>query len=309
MSRRKIRAGSTSQTVPIFVQDTSSTTGGGLGGLVFNTSNLAAKYRREGQSTWTTISLVTATVGTWASGGLVGDGGPVTGTYELSIPDAVLAAGAKWAEVAVYGASNMLPVLIEFELDTIDYQASGGKVPATIAAGDIANGAITAVAIASNALNGKGDWSTYAGGDTAGTTTLLTRVPAAVALAGTAPSWYASPLSATGTRSALGLASANLDAQLLGIDTDVLTRATVGSAMTLTGAYDFAKGTVAVAESYAADGAAPTPVQALLFIQQALTEFAISGTIWTIKKLDGSTTAAVLTLDSGATPTSVTRSS
>jgi hypothetical protein len=65
--------------------------------------------------------------------------------------------------------------------------------------------------------------------------------------------------------------------------------------------------TTQLTESYAADGAAPTLAQAIFLIQQALTEFAISGTTTTIKKLDGSTTAATLTLDDGTTPTSVTR--
>lgn len=36
--------------------------------------------------------------------------------------------------------------------------------------------------------------SSYTGGDTSGTTTLLTRVTAAVALAGSAPSWYSAPV-------------------------------------------------------------------------------------------------------------------
>ena len=62
-------------------------------------------------------------------------------------------------------------------------------------------------------------------------------------------------------------------------------------------------------ESYAADGTAPTPAQALMLIQQALTEFAFSGTSNTVKKLDGSTTAAVMTLDDATNPTSSTRSS
>jgi hypothetical protein len=87
---------------------------------------------------------------------------------------------------------------------------------------------------------------------------------------------------------------------------------TVGSVTTKTGYaltsdYDFAKGTVAVTEAYAADGAAPTPVQALMLIQQALTEVAISSTTMTIKKIDGSTTAATLTLNDASAPTSKTR--
>ncbi len=75
----------------------------------------------------------------------------------------------------------------------------------------------------------------------------------------------------------------------------------------LTSAYDFAKGTVAVTESYAAANAAPTPVQALLAILQKLYERSVSGTTETIKKLDGSTTAATETLDDATNPTSVTR--
>lgn len=76
---------------------------------------------------------------------------------------------------------------------------------------------------------------------------------------------------------------------------------------TLSSAYDFAKGTVAVTESYNADGSAPTPVQALMLILQMLTEKAISSTTLTVKKLDGTTTAATFTLDSATTPTSITR--
>ncbi len=75
----------------------------------------------------------------------------------------------------------------------------------------------------------------------------------------------------------------------------------------LTSSYDFAKGTVAVTESYNADGAAPTPVQALMVIMQMLTETSIAGTTTTVKKLDGSTTALTLTLDSATLPTSCTR--
>ena len=65
--------------------------------------------------------------------------------------------------------------------------------------------------------------------------------------------------------------------------------------------------TTAMTESYAADGAAPTPAQSLFLIQQALTEVAIVSTTETIKKLDGSTAAATLTLDDASSPTSKTR--
>ncbi|MFN9290846.1 MAG: hypothetical protein ACK6EB_22495, partial [Planctomyces sp.] len=80
--------------------------------------------------------------------------------------------------------------------------------------------------------------STYAGGDTAGTTTLLTRLPSVITLTAgrvtaNVDQWggvavtgmplpttsYTAPLSAADTRTALGLASANLDTQLSDIPT------------------------------------------------------------------------------------------
>jgi len=77
--------------------------------------------------------------------------------------------------------------------------------------------------------------------------------------------------------------------------------------MTLTSAYDYAKGTVAMTESYAANGAAPTPVEAQFAIHQMLMDFLISGTSYTVRKLDGSTTAFVVTLNDASNPTGNTR--
>jgi len=65
--------------------------------------------------------------------------------------------------------------------------------------------------------------------------------------------------------------------------------------------------TTQLTEAYAADGTAPTLAQAILLIQQSLHEFAITSTTRTVKKLDGSTTAATFTLDSATVPTSTTR--
>lgn len=65
--------------------------------------------------------------------------------------------------------------------------------------------------------------------------------------------------------------------------------------------------TTVMTESYNVDGAAATPAQALYLTMQALTEFAISGTTTTIKRLDGTTTAATLTHDDAANATSATR--
>lgn len=121
---RKMLAGSTSQDIPLFISDTSSTTGAGLGSIVFNTSGLTAKYRRKGDSAWTSISLITKTLGTWASGGFVADGAGISGGYELGVPNAAIAGGVEWVEILLYGVTNMLPVLIFIELDAVNYQSS-----------------------------------------------------------------------------------------------------------------------------------------------------------------------------------------
>lgn len=119
--KRKSHAGITSVSLPIFVTDTSSSTGAGLSGLAFNTASLTAEYRRQGQATWTAISLVTNTLGTYTSGGFIADGS-LAGSYEFCPPNAALASGARWVAFRLYGAANMKPVLIEIELDVVDYQ-------------------------------------------------------------------------------------------------------------------------------------------------------------------------------------------
>lgn len=65
--------------------------------------------------------------------------------------------------------------------------------------------------------------------------------------------------------------------------------------------------TTALTEAYRADGATGSVAQLLYEIVAHLGESSISGTTKTIKRVDGSTTAATFTLDSGTTPTSITR--
>ena len=144
--------------------------------------------------------------------------------------------------------------------------------------------------------------------------------------------------SAASIRTALGLASANLDTQLATIDTVVdqilddtgtsgvivasLAAGSITASVIATGAIDAdalaadaateiatAVLTTQMTESYAADGTAPTLAQAMFLTQQSLHEFAISGTTRTVKKLDGTTTAATFTLDSATAATSTTRAS
>lgn len=157
---------------------------------------------------------------------------------------------------------------------------------------------ITAAGITAGALNGKGDWNTTAP-DNATIGTIATNI-------GT----NGSGLTAIG------------DTRLNNLDAAVSTRlATTGytapdnttitainnaiAALNDLSATDLF--TSQMTESYAADGTAPTLAQCLFLIQQSLHEFSISSTTRTVKKLDGSTTAAVFTLDSATAPTSTTR--
>lgn len=138
---------------------------------------------------------------------------------------------------------------------------------------------------------------------------------------------YTAPLDAAGTRTAVGLASANLDTQIALLATAANLAVVAGyldteiaaikaktdnlptdpADQSLVEAAILGILTTQLTESYNVDGTAPTVAQALFVIMQRLTEFAIAGTTITVKKLDGSTTALTLTLDDGTNPTSSTR--
>lgn len=65
--------------------------------------------------------------------------------------------------------------------------------------------------------------------------------------------------------------------------------------------------TYALTEDYPATGVAATPAQIMYLMMQSLHEFGISGTLRSVKQLDGNTIAAEFTLDSATAPTSTTR--
>jgi hypothetical protein len=120
----KIKRGSTSVRRLIFIADSSSTTGAGLANLVFNSAGLVAYYFAGDLSDELPISLATATLGTWESGGFVAvDNTNMPGWYEIGIPNAALDGGNEVA-IQFRGATNMVPVNIYIELDAVDYQSA-----------------------------------------------------------------------------------------------------------------------------------------------------------------------------------------
>jgi hypothetical protein len=118
----KIKRGSTSVRRLIFIADTSSTTGAGLANLVFNSASLVAYYFAGDLNNEVQITLVTATLGTFTSGGFIAvDNTNMPGWYEIGIPDAALDGGNEVA-IQLQGATNMAPVNIYIEIDAVDYQ-------------------------------------------------------------------------------------------------------------------------------------------------------------------------------------------
>ena len=149
---KPIKAGATSQSIDLFIQDSSSTTGAGLTGLVFNSGSLTAYYRRTGSAA-VAISLVTqtatgafATAAGGAGGGFCAvDGTNMPGVYRLDIPDAAIAAGVPEVVIMLKGATNMAPVLQKIILTAVDLQDSvrGGMTALPNAAAEAAGGLYT----------------------------------------------------------------------------------------------------------------------------------------------------------------------
>ena len=109
--------GATSVILEVFIEDSASA-GNGKTGLVFNSGSLVASYKIDTGTARQAISLVTATLGTWVSGGFKEvDATNMPGVYELSVPDAAFASGAS-VFIMLKGASGMFPVQIIVELGT-----------------------------------------------------------------------------------------------------------------------------------------------------------------------------------------------
>lgn len=127
----KIKRGSTSVRRLIFIADSSSTTGAGLTGLAYNSASLVWYYFAGDLSNEVAVTLATATLGTWTSGGFVEvDATNMPGWYEIGIPNAALDGGIECA-MQLRGATNMVPVNVYIELDAFDYQTATQPVNVT----------------------------------------------------------------------------------------------------------------------------------------------------------------------------------
>ena len=168
----RVTAGTTSHTIDLFLQDSSSATGGGLTGLTHSTSGLTAYYRKGGTGASTAITLATQTAtGAWTSGGFAEiDSTNMPGVYRLDVPNAVIDS-AGYSTIYLQGATNLLQTALRIDC---------APVPAAVQT--IATDAVDANSLASDAV---------------------TEIQSGL-----------STLDAEGVRTAVGLASANLDTQL-----------------------------------------------------------------------------------------------
>lgn len=125
-----IPSGATSRKIKIFVRDSSKTDGSGLTGLTNATSGLKWYYIKDGDSSPTSVSITSATLGTFTSGGfIVADGTNMPGVYEIGIPNAALSGGT--CHMMLSGAANMVPAPIEIQTDNVPADAKAINAVAT----------------------------------------------------------------------------------------------------------------------------------------------------------------------------------
>lgn len=117
MAKLSVQVAATSQTINIFIQDSSSTTGAGLTGLVYNTASLVAYYALpKAAAVQITLATLAAITTAYSSGGFKEiDATNMPGWYRLDLPDAAIASG-RFVSVHLKGATNMAPCPLEIEL-------------------------------------------------------------------------------------------------------------------------------------------------------------------------------------------------
>ena len=113
MAKFAFAKGSTSVILTVFIQDSSSTTGAGLGSLIHTSSIVGGYVRMGGTGVALAVDEDVTTEGTYQAPSVVGKvriGTPAnmrTGTYELHLHNDLLATGADYVAITLGGATNM----------------------------------------------------------------------------------------------------------------------------------------------------------------------------------------------------------
>jgi hypothetical protein len=131
MAKLSVVAGATSQSINLYIQNSTSTTGAGLtavapagGSLLTGTTAYYSFSGANAGSVAISLTVLAATTTAWTSGGIVTiDDTHMAGWVRLDIPNAVIAA-SKGRSVSglIYGGTNMAPCPFEIEITGWDNQ-------------------------------------------------------------------------------------------------------------------------------------------------------------------------------------------
>ena len=143
-----IPKGATSRILTVFIQDSSSSTGAGLGSLVHTSSIVGGYVREGGTGVALAIDEDVATEGTYQAPSAAGKvrigtvANQRTGVYELHFHNDLFATGAETLTITLGGASNMAELPIEVQLSD-PVRGLGGPTALPNAAAEAAGGLYT----------------------------------------------------------------------------------------------------------------------------------------------------------------------
>lgn len=140
--KKIIKAGSTDQTIDLWIGNSASTVGAGLTGLSNASAGLICFYRKGALGNATQLTLANQTAfGAHTDGGFAEiSAANMSGLYRLDLSDTIVATTGS-ASLTLQGATNMAPVAIELQLVTNDFEAGvvasvtggvGGNVTGTV---------------------------------------------------------------------------------------------------------------------------------------------------------------------------------
>jgi hypothetical protein len=122
----QIQKGTTSKILRVFIMKDDETDGSGLTATTFDKFTLS--YIREADDAATSVTTVTAAVGTWTSGGIIlVDDSLMPGIYEVGVPNAALPRGSESVLFFLTdaGANNIADT--PFELSLTDRDPHGQR--------------------------------------------------------------------------------------------------------------------------------------------------------------------------------------
>ncbi len=198
---------------------------------------------------------------------------------------------------------------------TTTLNLSGTTVGVTASVSALANNTITASAIASDAITAAkiADGAITAAKVADGAIDAATFAAGAINAAAIADGAIDAATFAAGAINAAAIASDAITASKIAdgaIDAATFAASAIDATALATSAAQEIADTVLtrqMTESYAANGVAPTLAQAMFAVHQYLMQFGVASTSYTVKKLDNSTSAFVVTLNDATTPTGAAR--